>query len=159
MTTIATWTGARDPYLRAASAAVLTLAVTSIHHAYGAFIYATPWRLHILHAAIPAALAISALLYAARAYRGTLSGRLAGWVGALVILAFPVAMIGFYEGGFNHVLKNIVYFGFGADIARTTFPAPTYEMPNDLLFELTGIVQFPISVWAAMLTVAMLRGR
>ncbi|MGO4834991.1 hypothetical protein AB4144_22310, partial [Rhizobiaceae sp. 2RAB30] len=60
---------------------------------------------------------------------------------------------------YNHVLKNVVYFGFGADSAQAFFPPPTYEMPDDLVFELTGIVQFPLSILATVLSLRLLRGK
>ncbi len=59
-------------------------------------------------------------------------------------------MIGFFEGGYNHLVKNILFFG-GAHQAtlHQLFPGPEYEMPNDLWFEVTGILQFFIGLWAA----------
>lgn len=148
-----------NAYLRAGAAAIATLVVTSVHHAYGAVIYGTPWRLHILHIAVPAAIAIALLLFIGSTRRGKRGGRLATWAAIAIILAFPVATIGLFEGGYNHVLKNVVYFGFGTESARAFFPPPTYEMPNDLVFELTGIVQFPFSILAAVLSLRLLRGK
>lgn len=40
---------------------------------------------------------------------------------------------------------------------RAIFPPPLYELPDDLIFEATGIVQFPLAVAATVLTIAMLR--
>jgi peroxiredoxin len=100
------------------------------------------------------AIAIVAALWLASSRRDSLGGaRLA----AVAILALPVAGIGFYEGGYNHVLKNLVYFAFGRAQAVAIFPAPTYEMPNDLFFELTGVAQFPLSIMTAIRTLALLR--
>lgn len=148
-----------NPYLRAGAAAILTLVLTSVHHAYGAMIYGTPWRLHILHIAVPAAVAIALLLFIGSARRGKPGGRLATWAAVAIILAFPVATIGVFEGGFNHVLKNLIYFGFGVDSARALFPPPTYEMPNDLVFELTGVAQFPLSILASVFALRLLRAK
>ncbi len=146
----------KNTYFRAGAAAIATLAVTSVHHAYGAVIYGTPWRLHILHIAVPAAIAIALLLFVGSTRHGKPGGRLATWVAIALILAFPVATIGMFEGGYNHVLKNIVYFGAGADSARALFPPPAYEMPNDLIFELTGIAQFPLSILATVFSLRLL---
>lgn len=147
-----------NSYFRAGAAAILTLVLTSVHHAYGAVIYGTPWRLHILHFAIPAGVALVVLLLVGSARRNKPSGRLSTWAAVAIILVFPVAMIGLYEGAYNHALKNIVYFGLGEGLARAVFPPPTYEMPNDLVFELTGIAQFPLSIVSAVLAVGLLRG-
>ncbi len=149
--------GRSDARFRAGSAALIVLALTCIHHAYGAAAFDTPWRLHIILFAVPAAIIIVTLLYLAGAYRHETRGRLALWAAALIILAFPVAMVGFYEGGYNHLIKNIVFFVGGEDTARSLFPAPTYEMPNDTIFEVTGIAQFPLSVLTTVMTIAMLR--
>jgi len=77
---------------------------------------------------------------------------------ALLILLFPVAAIGVYEGGYNHVLKSLVYFIRGEGAARALFPPPLYEMPHDHFFEATGIAQFPLSIVTAVLTLPLLRG-
>ncbi|MGO4838810.1 hypothetical protein AB4144_41840, partial [Rhizobiaceae sp. 2RAB30] len=83
-----------NAYFRAGAAAIATLVVTSVHHAYGAVIYGTPWRLHILHIAVPVAIAIALLLFIGSTRRGTRGGRLATWAAIAIILAFPVATIG-----------------------------------------------------------------
>lgn len=144
------------PHLRAGVAAIALLILTSIHHAYGAYAFGTPWRLHILLAAAPAAILITVALF----YGAMCSGRAAriATVGAAVfILIFPVAGIGLYEGGYNHVLKNLVYFIFGEAEALGVFPPPLYEMPSDFIFEATGVAQFPLSIMTAMLALPLLR--
>jgi hypothetical protein len=51
-------------------------------------------------------------------------------------------MIGIFEGLYNHVLKNIFFFvSASKQTLQSLFPAPTYEMPNDLIFEITGGAQ------------------
>lgn len=148
---------AASTHVRAGAAALLLLSLTALHHIYGAIIYETPWRLHIVQAAVPAAIVISVALFVGHSRRGTSFGRAATWLAAIIIVVFPVAVVGLYEGGYNHLLKNLFYFGFGEDVARTLFPAPVYKLPNDLIFEVTGIAQFPLSVLAALLTISLLR--
>ena len=51
--------------------------------------------------------------------------------------------IGIFEGLYNHVLKNILFFsGMPLHAWRNFFPAPAYEIPDDFIFESTGILQF-----------------
>jgi len=69
---------------------------------------------------------------------------------ALLILVVPVLAIGGFEGGYNHVLKNILYFAAGPNVARSVFSGSAYEMPNDAFFEITGILQFFLGFWAAI---------
>lgn len=142
------------PDIKAGAAALGVLLLTSIHHIYGAVIYDTPWRLHIVMISVPVAIIIAALLYASRVASRPTWRLVAKWTAAAVILVFPIVMIGFYEGGFNHVYKNIVFFAFGEAAMRADFPSAMVEMPNDLFFEVSGILQFPLAVY----TLTQLRG-
>lgn len=141
---------------RAGTAAMLVLIMTSIHHVYGAVIYDTPFRLHIVFIAVPVAMAIAAALYVG-ATRDDGVGRLATWVGIAIVLIFPVAMIGVFEGGYNHVVKNLGFLGGGEEAVKAMMPAWLYdpsavEIPNDFFFEATGIAQFPLAVWTTVQT-------
>jgi hypothetical protein len=147
-----------NPYLRAGVAAIAVLLMTSIHHVYGAVNYDTPFRLHIVYVAVPVAIVIAALLAFARAWRSGRTGRIALWVVVAIILFFPVALIGIYEGGYNHVVKNFVYFVLGEQAARGMCPADgVCELPNSFIFEATGIAQFFIALPAAVLAWRLLR--
>lgn len=85
------------------------------------------------------------------------------WLFILLTLLPSMCMIGIVEGLYNHALKNILFFG-GASTAtlQRLFPAPTYEMPNDLLFEVTGVLQgffvIPMIVQFARLTGSLQKG-
>lgn len=156
MTNLPMTLGATSPHLRAGAAALTVLLMTSIHHVYGAVIYDTPFRLHIVYISVPVALAIAAALYVGATRTGTV-GRVATWIGVAIIFAFAVAAIGVFEGGYNHVLKNIVYFAGGEEAMMKLVPESVYdpaavEIPNDFIFEATGIAQFPLSIWTAVLT-------
>jgi hypothetical protein len=153
-----------NAHWRAGAAALAVLLMTTIHHVYGAIIYDTPFRLHIVFISLPVAMAFTFALYVGALRPGTAAGRAATLTGAAIILVFAVAAIGFFEGGYNHVVKNVVYFVGGEDAMMKLVPEWLYdpaavETPNDLLFELTGIAQFPLAVWAAVLTMRLLRRR
>lgn len=147
-----------EQYLRAGVAVLALLALTGIHHAYGAFAFGTPWRLHIIAIAVPVAIAIVAALHLGTVKTGQPTGRVSTVLAAILILLFPVAAIGIYEGGYNHVVKNLVYFIRGEAVTRALFPPPLYEMPHDLFFEATGMAQLPLSIATAVLTLPLLRG-
>ena len=127
--------------LKAGASSIFVLVLTSIHHLYGALIYDTPWRMHVVYFSIPAAILIASFLFLAWRYRGKTFGRTAAWLGVVLALVFPVGLIGIYEGGYNHLVKNILYFSGATDLVNQLFPPPNYELPNDLFFELTGIAQ------------------
>lgn len=120
-------------------ATALVYLLTSFHHFYGATVYNTPWRRHVVFegAAFLLLCYIFMLLY--KHYRKKI----------LLIIYLLVAFIvfglgvGIFEGLYNHVTKDILYFiGLKMNIWRMLFPSPAYEIPNNLLFESTGILQF-----------------
>lgn len=141
----------RDATSKAGWYALAVLLLTSIHHAYGAHIYATPWRYHAVLVAAVATLAMLAASAVQRSARSPIAARLARGVFVLATLGVGILAFGLYEGLYNHVAKNLFFFG-GASTGLMTrlFPPPTYEMPNDLLFELTGVLQVvpaALSAW------------
>jgi hypothetical protein len=122
------------------------MTVTSIHHVYGAVIYNTPWRLHILMVSIPVIIftlvANNFLIW--RKFPGKNLLLLPYWS---VILIFSIILIGGYEGVYNHALKNVFFFsGASETILNKMFPPSMYVMPNNFLFELTGVMQAVIFV-------------
>jgi hypothetical protein len=125
--------------------------LTGIHHIYGAWVYHTPWRLHVLALSIPV-LVINWFLV-----RGAVS-RFKFYMFCLVNFVISVILIGLYEGMFNHLMKNLLYFS-GLDKATLLqlFPPPTYVMPNDFWFELTGIAQALITVPLIYFSIKMVK--
>ena len=120
--------------------------LTTIHHVYGSVIYNTPWRLHILMMSIP--VIILTLILERQLRKKEVSSKCVRfWLLYFITLVPSLGFIGVFEGIYNHLLKNIMYFGgAGEGLLQTLFPAPTYEMPNDLLFEITGVMQGVIAV-------------
>lgn len=131
---------------RHAGHAFAVLALTSVHHVYGAFRYQTPFRLHV----VLIAAAVAGLIVAAERLflrRQSLPRLLALASGTLI---FPVAGIGIFEGSYNHVAKNALYFaGVSRDHMLRLFPPPKYELPNDFWFELSGVLQVVPAAMAA----------
>lgn len=128
------------------------MALTSIHHAYGAFLYKTPWRMHVLFVSVPVMIVTGVLhLFISKGKGGWLLKGLY-W---LITLVPSIALIGLYEGMYNHALKNILYFGgLSHENLVRLFPPPKYELPNDFWFECTGVLQ---AVAALLLIVHFVR--
>lgn len=127
--------------------AVAVMLLTTVHHSYGAIIYNTPWRHHVAIVGVVTVLVLFATLRVHRSLDGNPGGKIGFWVFAFVTLLIPVVGIGVYEGGYNHGLKDVLYFsGASAELMGRLFPAPTYEMPNDFFFEITGVLQFPLAL-------------
>jgi hypothetical protein len=113
--------------------------LTAAHHAYGAWIYDTPWRLHIVyHGLIVLLITLTFFFLYSRN-----KNRVFLFLYILVASIFFGGLIGLYEGGYNHLLKNILYFaGINSDTLQLLYPPPMYEMPNDFVFEVSGTLQF-----------------
>ncbi len=140
------------------SGALATLGLTAAHHVYGGLVYGTPWRLHGTFVVIPVALALLGAFALYRRSPDTAAGAWAGRALVLVAAVFPIVLIGGFEGGYNHVLKNVLYFGgLSAEWLARLFPPPTYELPNDLLFELSGVAQVVPAALAAAAGARFLR--
>lgn len=137
------------------AAALSTLGLTALHHVYGGLVYDTPWRLHGAFVVVPISLVLVASFTLLRRPPSTRAGRWAGRTLVVVAAVFPVFFVGAFEGAYNHVLKNILYFGgLSGEVFARLFPPPTYELPNDFFFELSGVAQV---VPAALAATAALR--
>lgn len=139
---------------------LLVLLLTSAHHAYGAYIYSTPWRYHVVPVAGATALVLLGTRAELRAHPSGLRGRLARSLFALTALAVPILLIGAFEGFYNHVVKDVLYFaGLPAEQMARLFPPPKYEMPNDAVFEISGVLQVVPAALAARHLYRMLAER
>ncbi len=122
--------------------ALATLALTAAHHAYGAARYATPWRLHGAVAALGLSLPLLVAFFLYRREPSTPLGRVAGWTLVALALLFPVLAIGVFEGFYNHLVKNAMFLAAAPrGLLLRMFPPPTYELPNDAWFEISGVLQ------------------
>ncbi len=126
--------------------AIAAMALTGVHHVYGGMVYATPWRHHAAILAVPIIIALALAYGIYRQAPGSAGGDLAFRLFVLLTLLFPVLLVGFVEGGYNHVVKNVVYFAGAPDSFGRLFPSPPYEPPDDLLFELSGVLQFVLAL-------------
>jgi hypothetical protein len=140
----------RQRYIIAISSTYL---VTSIHHAYGAWLYQTPWRNHIVLEG-GAWLGISLLLLcAAKRWKNNWTT----FTGIIFSLFFFFGAIGIYEGFYNHLLKNILFFlDLNPWIFEQMYPPPKYNHPDDWLFEITGILSFLAGAAAGILALPLI---
>jgi len=116
-------------------------ALTALHHYYGSVVYGTPWRAHVV---LLGGIALLFCFLLARLYQRS---RKSLWLYCYLLITtvlFGIG-IGLFEGLYNHVLKNLLYFGGMNKTAwRSLFPAPAYELPENFVFEITGIFQFVV---------------
>ncbi|HEY7529919.1 MAG TPA: hypothetical protein VIC56_04510 [Gemmatimonadota bacterium] len=109
--------------------------------------YDTPWRAHVVFPAAAWGLAAAVCLLALRRRPRSRAASAALGVFTAGTLLFPIGFLGLFEGGYNHVLKDALWLG-GASPAVTTrlFPPPTYETPDDVFFEVTGVLHLPLAI-------------
>lgn len=122
--------------------ATAVLLLTTVHHLYGARVYRTPWRRHAAVVSTLATAVIGGSLSLLRRNGERTTGKIAFWVFTGANLAFPVVGFGLFEGGYNHLAKDVLYFGGASPaVMRRLFPPPRYEPPDNLFFEVTGVLQ------------------
>ena len=116
---------------------------SSIHHIYGGAIYATSWRIIMPMFFFISMLVLTLVLQYQAIIRPS---RILLITYTLLCLIVWVIGVGVFEGGYNHVLKNVLYYSRASmDLMVKMFPpefggAKFYESaPNDFLFEATGI--------------------
>ena len=142
-----------------AGAAVFVL--TSVHHVYGAIRYQTPWRYHAVALGALSLFAVYGALLLSRRRTTTVLARVAWWTFWIAEALVFVLALGVFEGAYNHVLKLVLYYApLSPTSFQALFPAPTYEVPNDAFFELSGVAQvIPAAFAARQLLLALTRRR
>lgn len=118
-----------------------TFILTAFHHYYGSVVYGTPWRAHVVFLGGITLLVCLLLSWLYRRYQKRF---LFISYAVIAFIMFGV-LIGLFEGLYNHVMKNLFYFsGMNINTWRSLFPAPAYELPDNIVFEASGILQFPV---------------
>lgn len=140
------------------NAALATLGLTALHHIYGGLIYGTRWRLHGAFIAILVGIVLMAIAHAYAIAERARWRAVAGYTLVALVVAMPIVAIGAFEGAYNHLVKNVLFLG-GAphDLLVRMFPPPTYELPDDLVFELSGTAQVIPATIAAIAAVRFVR--
>ena len=142
--------------IKAAAGAAAAGLVSTAHHWYGAIAYDTPWRL-VVSLWIPGfVLVVLVALYLYWTRPGTRAGSFALWIFGLGAVVFQLGFT-LFECVYSHVLKNILVFG-GApqDLLIRLFPPPTYHLPDNWIFEITGLLQL-VGLFAAWWALQVVR--
>jgi hypothetical protein len=131
-------------------AAAGVLLLTVVHHAYGAVLYDTPWRNHVALVALPVLVVLVVAHEIFRRSPATPTGRAFLFLFASLTLAVPIGVIGIVEGGYNHLVKDVLFFaGLPAAALDRLFPDSVYELPDNLLFEASGVLQLFLGLLTA----------
>lgn len=125
--------------------------ISSIHHWYGAIAYDTPWRAGVSYWIIGLVFIVYSLLYVYWNNIDNIVGKIAIWIFLFSAVIFQAGFIVF-ECVYSHVLKNLLFFGgMSTKNLNQLFPSPAYHLPDNLFFELSGLLQLVgfVAVWYA----------
>ena len=134
----------------------LIYVLTIIHHVYGAIAFDTPWRHHAAVLGLVGIGATRLFMWGATRWQTPALRQVATVLLLALTVVLAVGLIGVFEGGYNHAVKLLLFFG-GAEpeTMNRLFPPPTYEMPSDVFFEATGVMQFLAALVAARASLAL----
>ena len=133
---------------KAAISVTVAGVISSGHHVYGALVYETPWRLAVSLWIPGSVLLVLSMLFLLWKYADRTAATIAAWI---VLFGGVIFQAGFtiFECVYSHVLKNVLFFGGASqEVLLRLFPAPVYHLPDNLLFELTGVAHLA-GFWAA----------
>jgi putative ABC transport system permease protein len=137
-----------------ALAAVVETAVTIGHFVYSARLYEEPERLHVVGPAL-AVLAVTGALTALFVRR---PGRILSAALSAVTGVMYVGVFGLFHGGYSHLLKNVAFFAGAPDeTLEWLFMSPDYARPDDVAFEISGILGLVASGFVAFWLVRLVR--
>ena len=125
--------------------------ISSLHHWYGAIAYNTPWRVGVSYWIMGLIFVVYSMLYLYWKHADKFAGKIAMWIFFLFAVIFQTGFI-LFECVYSHILKNIFYFsGMSQSTLERLYPVPAYHLPDNLFFELTGLLQLVgfMAVWFA----------
>jgi hypothetical protein len=138
---------------QATIALVALYILTTIHHLYGGIVDRLPARLAMpVIALIPLAIA----LYSLNVYRRT-GSRLALNIFAGVTIIVFVIGLGVVHSAYSHVYKDILYLLNGSPNLYILINPGEHYPPDNVFFELTGILEVVLAYFVAVATVRLLR--
>lgn len=140
---------------RAALALVVAYSLTTIHHVYGGLVDHITGRLYVpVFLLIPLVLALG-LLYR---YRQTGSGVALAAYSVIVVVVFGL-LLGGVHGGYAHTYKDILYLMGGSSKLYYALNPDEHYPPDNLFFEITGVLEVMTTFWASLAAVRLLRNR
>lgn len=125
--------------------------ISSAHHWYGAIEYDTPWRASVTYWIAGSVLIVYSLLYVYWRNVDNIAGKISLWLFLFSAVIFQAGFV-FFECVYSHVLKNILFFGgMPQSILERLYPTPAYHLPDNLIFEFSGLLQLVgfVAAWFA----------
>ena len=140
---------------RAALAILAAYALTTIHHIYGGFVDRAPNRLHVpVIMAIPSLVTLGSLYR----YKRTGSGAALATSSTVAVLAW-VVLSGLVHGGYAHAYKDILFLVDGSPELYYPLNPDEHSPPDDIFFEITGVLEMVTGYFIALFTYRLIRDR
>ena len=140
---------------RTALAIGLAYALTTVHHIYGGVVDAAPNRLRVpIIMAIPSTVALGSL------YRYWRTGSRAALITAAAVGGLSwVALSGVLHGGYAHAYKDILFLLNGPPTLYFPLNPSEHYPPDDLFFEITGVLEIGTALLVASTFYRLIRER
>ena len=140
---------------RAVLAIGLAYALTTIHHIYGGLVDSAPNRL-----SVPIIMAIPSVVAVVSLYRYRRTGSRAALITAVTVGSLAwVVLSGLLHGSYAHAYKDVLFLLNGP--SRLYYPLNPSEHypPDDLFFEITGVLEIGTAFLVAYSMYRVIRDR
>lgn len=140
---------------RAALAILAAYGLTSIHHIYGGLVDGASNRLFVpIIMAIPSSVALGSLYR----YKRTGSGVALATFSSAAVLGW-VILSGLLHGGYAHTYKVILFLVDGPPELYYPLNPNEHYPPDDIFFEITGVLEMVTAYLIALYTFRLIRAR
>jgi hypothetical protein len=133
----------------------LAYALTTVHHIYGGLVDSAPNRLRVpIIMAIPSVIAVGSL------YRYRRTGSRAALITAATVSGLAwVGLSGVVHGGYAHTYKDALFLLNGPSKLYYPLNPSEHYPPDDLLFEITGVLEMGTAFLVASSMYRVIRDR
>ena len=140
---------------RTAQAILAAYGLTTVHHIYGGLVDRAPNRLRV-----PVIMAIPSLVTLGSLYRYKRTGSHAALATSTTVAVLAwVVLSGFLHGGYAHAYKDILFLVDGSPELYYPLNPDEHYPPDDLFFEITGVLEMVTSYFIALFTYRLIRDR
>jgi hypothetical protein len=137
--------------MNAGASSIALLVLTAAHHYYGGIFYRSQFRFHVAMFGVAATfvLSIVLLLYRNRSASKSVLGSVLFWSLGFFV-AVLAAVVGMSEGGYNHILKDLLYYSNASPhwMLKLFPPSHGFEAARNAAVETTGALQFFVGLLA-----------
>src|SRR5215211_280334 len=140
---------------RTALAILAAYALTTVHHIYGGLVDGAPNRLRVpIFMAIPSLVTLGSLYR----YKRTGSGAALATSSTVAVLAW-VILSGLVHGAYSHAYKDILFLVDGPPGLYYLLNPDEHYPPDDVFFEITGVLETVTGYFIALFTYRLIRDR